>query len=156
MDTKEYWNQNTLISMGEPLPWTGVAFAESFAKGIARKRVLDIGCGGGGLSKFLSDCGASVVGVDFSPRLINLARSNYGQSDDLRFIEADLLNVDLHEKFEIICGRFILHEISWDNTPKLLAFFDNHLKRDGFAYFQENSFFNPLIRLFRTRLVLDF
>jgi len=68
-------------------------------------------------------------------------------------MQVDILNLDLGEKFDIICGVAILHEIPLEDTPKLLDFFDRHLNPDGFAFFQENSFFTPAFRLVRRYLV---
>jgi SAM-dependent methyltransferase len=39
-----------------------------------RAQVLDIGCGPGWLSEFLSRCGYSVTGVDISPDMVEIAR----------------------------------------------------------------------------------
>jgi len=40
-------------------------------------RVLDAGCGTGYLSRKLADRGAEVVGIDFAPRMVALARERY-------------------------------------------------------------------------------
>jgi 2-polyprenyl-6-hydroxyphenyl methylase/3-demethylubiquinone-9 3-methyltransferase len=39
-------------------------------------RVLDVGCGGGILSEYLADAGASVTGIDASAELIDVARAH--------------------------------------------------------------------------------
>jgi ubiquinone/menaquinone biosynthesis C-methylase UbiE len=128
-------------------------FADALVPSIVGKNVLDVGCGGGALSAFLAGHGANVVGLDFSSVMIDAAKTNFGQTNSLKFIQADILSADLDEQFDIICGRLVLHEISREDTQELLAFFDRHLKADGFGYFQENSFFNPFARLMRKRLV---
>lgn len=40
----------------------------------AGERVLDIGCGNGALARQMAALGAEVVGIDFSPKMIDLAR----------------------------------------------------------------------------------
>jgi|GEM_PF-2975536 len=153
MNTKLFWEANPRVGRCKHLGWRGAVFAEALASSVVGKRVLDLGCGGGALAAFLAQQGADVIGLDFSPTVISMARLNFERTARLKFVEADVLNVDLGEQFDVICGRFILHEISYDDTPKLLEFFDSHLKESGFCYFQENSFFNPVSRFVRNRLV---
>lgn len=52
------------------------------------KRVLDAGCGPGVYAEWLADRGASVVGIDVCPRMVELARLRLG--DRASVIEADL------------------------------------------------------------------
>jgi len=151
MNTKSHWNLHPDI-LGR-LTWMHLRFAEILAPHVKGKSVLDLGCGSGELSNFLASRGAYVVGIDFSSTLIDTAKSKFGQTDKLKFIEADVLNLNLNLQFDIICGRAILHEITHEDTPKLVDFFDGHLKTTGFGYFQENSFFNPLFRVVRSKLV---
>ncbi len=63
------------------------------------RRVLDVGCGSGRYGLALAERGASrVVGVDFSPVMIELARSEAekrGVQDRCQFIPADFAEADL-------------------------------------------------------------
>src|SRR6202035_4214142 len=54
-------------------------------------RILDLGCGEGGYSRELVKRGASVVGVDGSPRLIEIATQ---RAPDIRYICANSNNLD--------------------------------------------------------------
>lgn len=61
-------------------------------------RVVDVACGTGTLSADLREAvapGGSVLGVDFSPRMIELARRRHAGRRDLLFIEADALDLPL-------------------------------------------------------------
>ncbi len=42
-------------------------------------RILDLGCGPGVLAPYLAAAGATMVGIDLSPRLIAVARRNHGK-----------------------------------------------------------------------------
>jgi len=53
----------------------------------AGARVLDLGCGSGVFTYFLSRRGYSVAGLDLSPKLLDLARRKY---PDLEFDEGDV------------------------------------------------------------------
>lgn len=52
------------------------------------KRVLDAGCGPGIYSEWLLERGAQVIGVDASPKMVELARQRTGNRADIR--QADL------------------------------------------------------------------
>jgi SAM-dependent methyltransferase len=55
-------------------------------------RVLDAPCGYGRLARALASRGVEVLGVDFSPPLLEKAQANRGQipTDHLRYVRADL------------------------------------------------------------------
>ena len=64
-------------------------FAESLeGKGL----VADLGCGPGHVSKYLSERGVEVCGIDLSPEMIRVARE---MSPDLDFRVGDMLALDL-------------------------------------------------------------
>ena len=83
-------------------------------------RVLDAGCGSGQKAKFFEDRGFHVLGIDFSERLLEIARRTATASDfrllDLRdirtlseefegvFAQASLLHIPKAETFPVIEG----------------------------------------------------
>ena len=83
-------------------------------------RVLDAGCGSGQKAKFFEDRGARVLGIDFSEKLLEIARQTATASDfrllDLRdirtlseefegvFAQASLLHIPKTETFSVIEG----------------------------------------------------
>lgn len=74
-----------------------------FLKKVKIKRVIDVGCGSGRYTVELAKRGFEVVGVDFSERMISLAREQAekeGVSEHCRFICGDFLNLEL-QKFDI-------------------------------------------------------
>jgi len=80
------------------------------------KRILELGCGDGGNSVLLALKGASVVGIDISPRAIEIARTRagvHGVSDRVEFHAMPLEKyLDRGEgKFDIICGFAVLHHL---------------------------------------------
>jgi SAM-dependent methyltransferase len=68
------------------------------AAGAPAPRLLDVGCGTGGLARRLYDRGFSVVGVDINRAAIGLASALAAPADDrgrlLRFVEADVAAFD--------------------------------------------------------------
>jgi SAM-dependent methyltransferase len=61
--------------------------------------VLDAGCGTGRVAIELHDRGLSVVGVDLDPDLLALARA---KQPDVRWVEADLAELDLAAVFDVV------------------------------------------------------
>jgi len=53
-------------------------------------RLLDVGCGTGAASRTVAEMGASVVGVDLSPKMVKEAMSLAGTSENLAFEVADV------------------------------------------------------------------
>src|SRR5436190_11936077 len=65
----------------------------------APARVLDAGCGTGRVAMRLAEFGYDVVGVDIDPRMLAEARR---LAPDLEWIEADLANLDLGRRFDLV------------------------------------------------------
>lgn len=81
-------------------------------------KILDIGCGPGtitlGLAKRAGASGA-VVGVDFSPDAIALAKSNANSAgqENVRFVEGDLYALDVEPaSFDIVHAHQVLQHLS--------------------------------------------
>jgi 2-polyprenyl-3-methyl-5-hydroxy-6-metoxy-1,4-benzoquinol methylase len=72
---------------------------------VTGKKILDVGCGSGVYSVDFARRGAArVVGVDFSGNMLKLARQEaeqHGVADRCDFIQADFLDLDLDEKFDV-------------------------------------------------------
>jgi ubiquinone/menaquinone biosynthesis C-methylase UbiE len=78
------------------------------------KRVLDAGCGEGYLSRILAKLGASVIAVDFSKKMLELAQErtpqelniNYehGNCEDLRFLEGN--------SFDLIVSNMVIQDLA--------------------------------------------
>lgn len=67
------------------------------------ERVLDMACGSGRHSLELARQGFSVVGVDISPELIEIARSEAeGQPGEVSFVQCDLRELDFEDEFDIV------------------------------------------------------
>lgn len=84
--TSDYWDAKAAEKEGDAVSaWAnnhlnrhyyrdiGATFAK-FLGDVGGKRILDLGCGTGRNARFLAERGASVVGVDFSARSIELAK----------------------------------------------------------------------------------
>jgi ubiquinone/menaquinone biosynthesis C-methylase UbiE len=149
---REFWNTH---SYGSPdgLPWSHAIYLELLRPTIRGKHVLELGCGRGTLSGLLAESAASVTAVDFSEAMLSAAKAKYAHIDNLHFVASDILELDLADRFEVVCGIAVLHEIGTQDYPRLIATLKRHMAAESQGCFQENSFFNPLFRLFRTHFV---
>ncbi len=95
-----HWEQRLALA-----PWLKVDSAT---------RVLDVGCGVGRWSRLLAARGAAVTGVDLSPTMIAEARRRAaadGIAERCRFRVADLSNLDVGERFDLVLGVTVLQHI---------------------------------------------
>ncbi|MBA3714656.1 MAG: class I SAM-dependent methyltransferase [Pyrinomonadaceae bacterium] len=116
------------------------------------RRVLDAGCGPGVYSEWLVEHGAEVVGVDASPKMVELAKQRLGTTADVR--QADLSNpltfLD-SSSFDIVLSSLVLEYIEdWGST---FAEFYRVLRPAGhlvfsithpffdYIYFKSNNYF---------------
>ncbi len=86
-------------------------------------RALDLGCGTGTNSLYLAQHGFQVVGVDFSPKAVALARSKQRQTGlPVEFVNADVTRLDfLKEPFDLILDIGCFHSIPAAARPRHVA-----------------------------------
>jgi 2-polyprenyl-3-methyl-5-hydroxy-6-metoxy-1,4-benzoquinol methylase len=76
-------------------------------KDVEGKRVLDAGCGSGRYCVALAERGASVVGVDFSQPMLEIAdtlAARAGVKDRCLFLHGELLSLQLEQPFDAVLG----------------------------------------------------
>lgn len=72
--------------------------------------VLDIGSGPGHVANSVVQFGANVIGVDFSPRMVEVAQSKY---PDIEFQRADAEHLPFDsEKFDAVIANFVVHHLA--------------------------------------------
>ncbi|MGE5466533.1 MAG: bifunctional 2-polyprenyl-6-hydroxyphenol methylase/3-demethylubiquinol 3-O-methyltransferase UbiG [Ignavibacteria bacterium] len=83
------------------------------AVGLAGKRVLDVGCGGGILAESMAALGAQVTGIDLSEKPLGVARLHLyetGQKVDYRQIAAEDLAAAEPASFDVVtCLEMLEH-----------------------------------------------
>ena len=94
-------------------------------------RLLDIGCGGGQDTKFLSDKGFTLDAIDVSTAMISLAKQHYPGEN---FFVDDVMNLKEKEKYDgIWCCRVFQH-VSLSDQDSFLNHLLSLLKKDGILY----------------------
>lgn len=79
------------------------------------ERVLDLGCGTGQLTKDIADKGATAIGLDGSPDMVESARRAYPA---IEFVVADARDFSFPESFDAVFSNATLH---WIAEPKRAA-----------------------------------
>jgi 2-polyprenyl-6-hydroxyphenyl methylase/3-demethylubiquinone-9 3-methyltransferase len=86
---------------------------EQLAGGLAGKRVLDVGCGGGILAEAMANRGAQVTGIDLADKPIKVAMLHgmeTGNRVDYRLIAAEALAAEMPESFDLVtCMEMLEH-----------------------------------------------
>ena len=81
--------------------------------GLAGKRVLDVGCGGGILSEAMAQRGATVMGIDMGEAPLSVAQLHQLESGvevDYRQITAEALAEEMPEQFDVVtCLEMLEH-----------------------------------------------
>jgi 2-polyprenyl-6-hydroxyphenyl methylase/3-demethylubiquinone-9 3-methyltransferase len=86
---------------------------EKLAGGLAGKRVVDVGCGGGILAEAMAAKGAQVTGIDLSERALKVARLHgleVRSAVDYRYVSAEDLAAQAPESFDVVtCMEMLEH-----------------------------------------------
>lgn len=80
---------------------------------VAGRRVLDAGCGEGFLSRLLARRGASVMAVDYSRKLLEIARERTTADLQIDYLHANLERLDMldDEAFEAVVSCVVVQAI---------------------------------------------
>ncbi|MBI2410078.1 class I SAM-dependent methyltransferase [Candidatus Kaiserbacteria bacterium] len=97
-----------------------------------KKTILDAGCGAGVKSKYMSERGYSVLGVDFSEGQLRLARAA-ASSATFRLLALEELDT-LPETFDGIFAQASLLHIRKANLPSIIAKMNTRLNDSGLLY----------------------
>jgi len=79
------------------------------------EKILDLGCGTGHLTSLIAEAGASVVGLDKSPKMIESARKGY---PELEFVQSDATSLAFDSEFDAVFSNATIH---WIKDQRALA-----------------------------------
>jgi 2-polyprenyl-6-hydroxyphenyl methylase/3-demethylubiquinone-9 3-methyltransferase len=104
--------------------------------GLAGKRVLDVGCGGGLLSEGMASRGASVTGIDLSEKPLGVARLHLlesGQKVDYRKVAVEALAEEMPGAFDVVTCLEMLEHVP--NPSSVIAACARLVKPGGAVFF---------------------
>jgi ubiquinone/menaquinone biosynthesis C-methylase UbiE len=82
------------------------------------QRVLELGCGTGGITEKLVARGAVVTAVDWSEPMLRVARARAGSA---RFVRSEITSHVPERAYELVLLAFVLHECSAEARASALA-----------------------------------
>lgn len=108
---------------------------------IDRAKILDLACGTGTLSIELAKIGHSVLGVDISPKMIEVAKSKAAKIPNVSFKIGDMLNFTNEDKFDCVTCTFdsLNYLQNVDQFQTFAEKVSRALRPDGFFIFDCNS-----------------
>jgi len=115
-------DRNRILN-SDPLLW-------EFAGDVSGLTVLDAGCGTGYLSKKLRDRGALVTGIDFSERMIEIARATHPDIG-FRVDSCSELRTIGDEHFDVVIANYVLMDVP--DLERTMKAFNRVLRTGGMA-----------------------
>lgn len=104
-------------------------------RGIEPGDVLDMCCGAGTNSLYLSSKGFKVSGVDISPTAVNIVNQRCSKKGlKCNYIVGDVLKAKFKNKFDSILDRGCFHHIAEHNKPKYVIKLKSLLRSKGKVY----------------------
>jgi len=108
-----WWDPNSEFRPLHEINPLRLAHIERLAGGLAGKRVLDVGCGGGILAEAMANRGAVVTGIDLAEKPLKVAmlhRLETNSQVDYRLIAAEALAQESPGAFDVVtCMEMLEH-----------------------------------------------
>ena len=123
-------------------------YREAVLAAAAGRRVLEYGCGTGGVAFDVAEVATSVQAIDISPVAVQLVRdeaARRGVAVSADVMDAEALDLP-DDSFDLVCGTGILHHLDLDASLREIH---RVLAPTGRAIFVEPLGHNPVINLFR-------
>jgi 2-polyprenyl-6-hydroxyphenyl methylase/3-demethylubiquinone-9 3-methyltransferase len=108
-----WWDPNSEFKPLHQINPLRLDWIERLSGGLARKRVLDVGCGGGILSESMARLGALVTGIDMAEKPLKVAQLHALEADismDYQLIAAEDLAQAVPASFDVVtCMEMLEH-----------------------------------------------
>lgn len=103
---------------------------------LSKMKVLDLGTGTGNCALFCASHGAQATGVDAALTAINMAKKNAESLKlTVNFLVADILNLKLNQKFNLITDSSLLHcLVGSEDRTNFYSTAKNHLTSNGLLF----------------------
>ena len=127
----------------------GYSFIKSIFDIYADKEInsiLDLGCGTGSHALFFAEMGYEVTGVDFSEKMLKIAREKAArQGKRISFLQQDIRHLDLPQKFDAAVAMFAVMSYQATNQDFEDALISVHRQLDPGGLFIFDVWFGPTV-----------
>lgn len=125
-----------LSEENDEYPFAGYKDVLNTIYNIARKRegakILDIGFGTGILTKKLYDDGCEIYGIDFSQKMIEIAKEKMPLANLIKYDFSKGLPEEIQDNsFDYIISTYAMHHLEDEEKIKFIEKLENYLNKDG-------------------------
>jgi SAM-dependent methyltransferase len=130
---------DTLASFHDHSAWAAQVDGLAREAGLAGRRLLDVGCGTGSSTAAMRERGYEVVGVDVSPRMLEVAEQRLGPGVELH--RHDVRELPALGTFDVVWGSGDVMNFLLSDAELVAAFcgFRRNLADGGFAVFDVDT-----------------
>jgi SAM-dependent methyltransferase len=130
------WNAEEFFATGASIVERIDAFEQSGHR-IRRDVAIDFGCGLGRVSRWLATCFAQVIGVDISPKMLELAEAHNARRAPITFVRGSETSIPLAtSSADFIYSMIALQHIPRPLQELYLREFARLARPGGYLYFQ--------------------
>jgi 2-polyprenyl-6-hydroxyphenyl methylase/3-demethylubiquinone-9 3-methyltransferase len=133
---ERWWDKTSEFKPLHDINPLRVEFIANHSDGLAGKRILDVGCGGGILADAMSQLGADVTGIDMGEAPLSVAKLHQlesGQSVDYQKITAEELAEQKPGHFDIVTCLEMLEHVP--DPSSVIAACEKLVKPGGDVFF---------------------
>ena len=131
-----WWDPNSEFRPLHEINPLRLGHIERIVGGLAGKRVLDVGCGGGILAEAMANRGADVTGIDLADKPLKVAmlhRLETNSKVEYRLVAAETLADEAPESFDVVtCMEMLEHVPDPSSVVRACA---RLVKPGGFVFF---------------------
>jgi len=131
-----WWDPNSEFKPLHDINPLRLEWIDRLSGGIAGKRVIDVGCGGGILSESMALQGAQVTGIDLAEKPLKVAKLHQLESGvqvDYRLIAAEDLAAAEPDSFDVVTCMEMLEHVP--DPVSVMSACARMVKPDGWVFF---------------------
>lgn len=120
---KHWWNKTGIFKLLHKIHKLHLEYILKISNGIFKKRILDVGCGGGIFTEMMFKEGAIVYGLDINSKLIDIAKKHAkNENISIKYLHESIRCHMLKNKEEydiVTCMEVLEHTSNWQEMVTL-------------------------------------